>query len=144
MAKIESPIYLVGNLVRDPDLRFSTGGVSYAKFTIAVNHQGKPGTEEKTSFIDVTAFGHLADNLAESMQRGDRCFVAGKLQQSNWETTSGDKRSKLDVIADLAGPDLAYCTVGIVRNVRKEGNSDRIKEPTKEPTKVKIEGEPDF
>ena len=108
-------VTIAGNCTRDPELRFSQGGLSIASFGLAYstrkrNEQG--GWEDgETSFFDVTCFGQLADNVAESIHKGDRVIVTGTLKQRSWEAKdSGEKRSKVEIIADEVGPSLKWAT----------------------------------
>lgn len=104
-------VTLVGNLTRDPELRFSKSGLAMLTLGLAVKR--RRGEEESTSFFDVVAFGGLAENAAESLSKGTRVVVVGRLEQRSWETESGDRRSKVEVIADEISPSLrwAHCTV---------------------------------
>jgi single-strand DNA-binding protein len=98
----------VGNLTRDPELRFTPSGQATSSFGVAVNRRWQnrqtQAWEEATSFFDVVTWGQLAENVAESLTRGSRVIVAGRLDQRSWETDSGDKRSKVEITADEIGP----------------------------------------
>ncbi len=115
---------LVGVLGRDPELRFTPGGMAVAQFSIAVNRRRKrPGSdewEESTSWFDVVSYGSLAENVSESMVRGSRVIVQGRLEQRSWETAEGDKRSKIEVIADDVGPSLRWATAEVTKNERRD------------------------
>lgn len=114
---------LVGTLGRDPELRFTPGGMAVAQFSIAVNRRKQNRQtqewEETTSWFDVVAYGTLAENVSESLSRGSRVIVQGRLEQRSWETQDGDKRSKIEVIADDIGPSLRWATVEVTRNERR-------------------------
>jgi single-strand DNA-binding protein len=116
---------LVGNLTRDPELRFTPGGMAVATFGLAVNRrvQNKSTNEweDKTSFFDVVCYGTLGENVAESVPRGCRVLVVGRLEQRSWETNEGDKRSKVEVIADEVGPSLRWAQAEVTKNDRNGG-----------------------
>lgn len=119
---------IVGNLTRDPELRFTASGKALVKGSVAHNHRFyKKGTdefEEKSNFIDFTAWGQLAENIAESYGKGDRVILVGRLDFQSWETDDGDKRSKLELAVEASGPDLNWATASIARNPRSgEGGS---------------------
>ncbi len=96
-------VLLMGNLTRDPELRKLPSGQSVAAFGLAVNRKGKraDGTEwEDVLFIDVEFFGGGGEAIHRWLGKGDPLFIEGRLQLSRWETTDGDKRSKIRVIGD--------------------------------------------
>ena len=100
-------VTLIGNLVEDPDLRFTPSGVAMAKVRFAVNrrYQDRSGTwQEETSFFGGTLWREAAENAAESLQKGMRVIVVGSLEQRNWETAEGEKRSVVEVRIDEVGP----------------------------------------
>lgn len=107
-----SEVTIVGNLTRDPELRYLTSGTAVCSFGVAVNrrYQKNGEWEEQTSFFDVTAWRHLADNVTESLVKGDRVIVTGRLEQRTWETDEGDKRSKVEITADNIGASLQFAT----------------------------------
>jgi single-strand DNA-binding protein len=119
----DNTVTLTGNLVRDPELRFTNTGQPTANFGIAVNRrwQNKQTQEweEATSFFDVVCWQQLAENVSESIAKGDRATVVGRLEQRSWETTEGDKRSKIEVVADEVAPSLRWATAQVTRNERK-------------------------
>ena len=90
-------VTLIGNLSRDPELRFTPSGQAVATFGLAVNRRWQNRQtqewEEATSFFDVTCWAQLAENVAESCSKGSRVMVSGRLDQRTWETKEGDKRS---------------------------------------------------
>lgn len=114
----------VGNAARDPELRFSPAGMPVASFGLAVNHRfQKDGQwEERVSFFDVTCFGTLAENVSESVTKGQRVMVVGRLEQDTWETPDGDKRSKIKVVADEVGPSLRWAAADVTKNERSGDN----------------------
>ena len=104
-------VTVVGNMTRDPELRFTPGGLAVCSFGVAVNR--KRGEEEQVSFFDVTAFGSLAENVCE-IGKGSRVIVVGRLEQRSWEQ-DGNKRSKVEIVADSIGPDVRWATVTVTR-----------------------------
>jgi single-strand DNA-binding protein len=116
---------LIGNITRDPEARVTPGGMTVVTFGLAVNRrtQDRQTQEwrESTSFFDVVCYGSLGDNVAESLQKGARVMVVGRLEQRSWETPQGEKRSKVEVIADEVGPSLRWATAEVTRNARSDG-----------------------
>jgi len=92
----------MGNLTRDPELRFTSSGSALAKFGLAVNRKYKAGDEwkEEVCFVDITVWGKQAENCAEYLSKGRPVFIDGRLQFSTWETEDGQKRNKLEVVAN--------------------------------------------
>lgn len=120
-------VSLVGNITRDPELRFTPTGQATATFGLAVNRswQNRQTNEwqEQTSFFDIVCWREMAEHAAESLTRGTRVMVTGRLEQRSWETQDGDKRSKVEVIADEIGPSLRWATAQVTKTQRKEGNA---------------------
>src|ERR1700722_13610035 len=116
-------ITLVGNVTRDPELRFTPSGQATATFGLAVNRRWQNRQtqewEEATSFFDVVCWREMAENASESLGRGSRVIVSGRLEQRSWETPDGDRRSKVEVIADEIGPSLRWATAQVTKNERK-------------------------
>ena len=111
-------VTVVGNLTRAPELRYTPSGASVANFGIAHNRKFKDVDE--TSFFDVACWGTLAENVAASLNKGDRVIVSGRLEQRSWETPQGEKRSKVEIVADEVSPSLRWASVQIARNERGE------------------------
>lgn len=116
-------VSIVGNLTRDPELRFTASGQATANFGVAVNRRWQNRQsqewEEATSFFDVVCWAQLAENAAQSLGRGSRVVVSGRLDQRSWETPDGDKRSKVEITADEVAPSLRWATVQITKNERR-------------------------
>ena len=93
-------LMLMGNLTRDPELKYTQGGSPYAKFGLAINRKFKQQDEwkEDVCFVDITTWGNLADNCSKYIRKGSPVFVEGRLNLGTWEK-DGEKRSKLDVVA---------------------------------------------
>lgn len=121
-------ITLVGNVTRDPELRFTPNGQATATFGLAVNRRWQNRQtsewEEATSFFDVVCWRELAENAAESLGRGSRVMVSGRLEQRSWETQDGEKRSKVEVIADDLGPSLRFATAQVQKNERRTASNN--------------------
>ncbi len=120
-------VELIGNITRDPELRFTPSGAAVASFGLAVNrrwrNQQTNEWDEQVSFFDVVCWRELAENVAESLTKGSRVIVTGRLEQRSWETDQGEKRSKVEVIADEVGPSLRWATAQVTRNERRDGGS---------------------
>jgi single-strand DNA-binding protein len=116
----DNTVTLVGNVTRDPEIRFTTGGRGVASFGLAVNrrYQSNGEWQEQTSFFDVVAWGTLGENAAASLGKGTRVVVYGRLEQRSWETENGEKRSKIEVIADELGPSLRWAKAEIEKIAR--------------------------
>ena len=123
----ENTITLVGNLTRDPELRFTANGRAVASFGIAVGRRYQVNGEwqEQTSYFNVTAWGDLGENAAASLSKGTRIVVTGRLEQREYTTREGDKRTAIDVIADELGPSLRWATAQVERTARKEGGAKK-------------------
>ncbi len=118
-------VNVVGNATRDPELRFTPSGQAVANFGLAVNRRWQNRQtqewEEAVSFFDITCWGQLAENVAESIQKGTRVVVDGRLDQRSWETEQGDKRSKVEIVADEVAPSLRWATATVTKNERRDG-----------------------
>lgn len=122
---------LIGNVTRDPELRFSASGVANTKFGLAVGYRRQNRQtqewEETTSFFDVVCFNQLAENAAESLQKGARIIVTGRIEIRDWEGQDGKKGRSVELIADELGPSLRWANATVVRNDRRGpdgGSSD--------------------
>ena len=95
-------VFLMGNLTRDPELRYTASGAGVASFGLAVNRKYKQGDDwkEEVCFIDITVWGKQGENCTEYLNKGSAVFLEGRLQFRTWETDDGQKRSKLDVVAN--------------------------------------------
>jgi len=122
---MDNTVTLVGNVTRDPELRYTPNGQAVATFGLAVNRRWQNRQtndwEEQVSFFDVKCWAQMAENVGESIQRGSRVVVSGRLEQRSWETDNGDKRSKVEVVADEIGPSLRWATAQVNKNARSEG-----------------------
>jgi single-strand DNA-binding protein len=117
-------VTLIGNLVDDPELRFTPSGVAMAKVRMAVNRRwrGNDGEwQEDTSFFTGTVWREQAESAAESLQKGARVIVTGRLEQRSWETDQGEKRSVVEVQIDEIGPSLRWATATVNKTARSGG-----------------------
>lgn len=105
---------LIGNVVADPELKFLQSGSAIASFSIAVKK--KRGEETYTSFFDCTAFGTMAENIANSIRKGDRVVVTGELNQRTYEDKNGNKRSAVELTIEGAGHDLRWQSTSAIKN----------------------------
>lgn len=102
MARSVNQVILLGNLTRDPELRQTPSGQSVVSFSLALNRAYKDQSgewQEATDYIDVVAWGPLAERVSQYMSKGRRCLVQGRLQSRSWEQ-DGQKRSKVEVLAN--------------------------------------------
>lgn len=116
----ETVITVCGNLVDDPELRFTPGGAAVAKFRVA----STPRTFDKTTnewkdgeslFLTCSVWRQAAENVAESLQRGMRVIVQGRLKQRSYETTQGEKRTVYELDVDEVGPSLRNATAKVTK-----------------------------
>lgn len=126
---MSSTTTIIGNATRDPELRFTPNGAAVANFGVAVNrrwrNQQANEWEEQTSFFDVVCWRDLAENVTETVTKGTRVVVTGRLEQRSWETDDGERRSKVEIVADDVAPSLRWATARVTRNERKEGDGGR-------------------
>ncbi len=118
----------ISNLTRDPELRFTPSGQATTTFGLAVNRRWQnrqsQDWEEATSFFDIVCWTQLAENVAQSLTKGARIVVDGRLDQRSWENAEGEKRSKIEVTAEDIGPSLRWATATVAKNERA-GPTDR-------------------
>jgi single-strand DNA-binding protein len=117
-------ITIVGNITRDPELRFTPSGQANARLGVAVNRRWQDRNsgewQEATSFFDVICWRELAENVSESLKRGARVIVTGRLEQRTWEQ-EGNKRSVVEIIADEIAPSLRWATAKVEKTERRSG-----------------------
>jgi len=123
----ETVITVVGNLTGDPELRFTPSGAAVASFTVA----STPRTLDKATnewkdgealFLRCSIWRQAAENVAESLQKGMRVVVQGRLQQRSYDTKEGEKRTVIEMQVDEIGPSLKYATAKVNRTSRGGGN----------------------
>ena len=118
-------VVLVGNLTRDPEIRYTTGGAAKASFGVAVSRrwQNRQSNEweEQTSFFNVVCWREMAENVSESLGKGSRVVVTGRLEQRSYDDRDGNRRNVVEIIADEVGPSLRFATAQITKNDRRGG-----------------------
>lgn len=118
-------VTLIGNLVEDPELRFTPSGVPMARLRFAVNRRWRDQSgewQEDTSYLNGTVWREQAESAAESLQKGMRIIVTGRLEQRSWETQEGDRRSVVEVAIDEVGPSLRWATATVAKTTRGGGD----------------------
>ena len=125
----DNQVVVVGNLTRDPELRYTPNGAALVKLGIAVSRRIKDDAtgqwrDAETSFFNVTAWRSLAENVAESLTQGTRVVVVGRLRTNSWETPEGEKRSVVEIEAEEIGPSLKWATAKPEKQGRGPGQSD--------------------
>jgi single-strand DNA-binding protein len=129
-------VSLIGNLTDDPELRFTPNGAAVANFRLAVTPRVREGDQWKdgeTSFFRVNVWRDLAENAKESLTKGTRVVVLGRLKARSWETPEGERRSVVEVEAEEVAPSLKWATATVTRTSRKAGNGpkgDAFDEPS--------------
>jgi len=112
---------LVGKLGSDPELRFSQNGKAYARAKLGVEIPIVPGDwkgEKRTDWYDVVCFGSLAENICESVKKGDRVVLTGRHETETWTGKDGTERATEKIICDGLGPDLRFVTATLARSPR--------------------------
>jgi single-strand DNA-binding protein len=122
----ETPLTLVGNLTGDPELRFTPSGAAVANFTVAstprtFDRQTSEWKDGETVFMRCSIWREAAENVAESLHRGARVVVTGRLVSRSWETPEGEKRTVMEMQADEIGPSLRYATASVTKAQRGGG-----------------------
>ena len=125
---------VVGNLTRDPEIRYTRDGQATTALSLAVNRRWQNREtkewEESTSFLDVICWRDLAENVALSLTKGARILVTGRLEQRSWETDEGDRRSKVEIVADEIGASLRFATADIHKVQRHTADDETVDEVT--------------
>ncbi len=148
----DNSITVVGNITRDPELKFLNSGQASVRLSVAVNRRWQNRQtqewEERVSYFDVQAYGPMAENAANSLTKGTRVVVNGRLEQRTWDTPEGEKRSIIEINADEIAPSLRFATAVINKTPRPEGgnfqSSARASAPrtTNEPASYAFDEEP--
>ncbi|WP_066934924.1 single-stranded DNA-binding protein [Microtetraspora fusca] len=126
MAAGDTTITIVGNLVDDPELRFTPTGQAVARFRIAstprfLDRQTNEWKDGEGLFLTCNVWRQAAENVAESLQRGMRVIVQGRLRQRSYETKEGEKRTVYEVEVDEVGPSLRNATAKVNKTARQGG-----------------------
>lgn len=121
-----APVTVIGNLTRDPELRYTAGGRALASFGVAANRRYQVNGEwtEQVSFFDVTCWADLAEHVANCLTKGTRVVVHGRLEQRSWENDAGEKRSKIEVVADDIGASVRFTNVTVERLARTKTTAE--------------------
>jgi single-strand DNA-binding protein len=121
----DNSITIVGNLTRDPEIRYTASGQANARLGVAVSRRWQNRQtnewEERTSFFNVVAWADMAENISDTLAKGMRVIVTGRLEQRSWETEQGEKRSVVEIVADEIGPSLRWATADVKRSERRGG-----------------------
>jgi single-strand DNA-binding protein len=122
----ETIITVIGNLTNDPELRFTPSGAAVANFTVAstprtFDKQANEWKDGETLFMRCSVWRDAAEHVAESLQRGTRVLVSGRLRSRSYETKEGEKRTVVEMEVDEVGPSLRYATAKIAKSARGGG-----------------------
>jgi single-strand DNA-binding protein len=121
----ENTVTIVGNLVDEPELRYTPSGSAVASFKVAVNKRwkGQDGQwEEKLDgFFRCNCWNNMAESVTESLGKGTRVVVVGRLQQRSWDTAEGQKRYEIEIQVDEVGPSLKWATATVTKSQRSGG-----------------------
>jgi single-strand DNA-binding protein len=126
MAAGDTTITLIGNLTDDPELRFTPSGAAVAKFRVAstpryLDKQTGEWKDGEALFLTCNVWRQAAEHVAESLQRGTRVIVSGRLRQRSYETREGEKRTVFELEVDEIGPSLRYATAKVQKMSRSSG-----------------------
>ncbi len=135
---MSAPISLIGRVGTEPEMKFGQQGNAVLKFRVVTS--GRRQVEGKwedvdTSWWSITAFKQLAENLAESLKKGDPVIVVGKIKQRTYETPAGEKHSIVEVMAEAVGPDLRWVTASVKK-------AERVGKQQFADAKARIEDDP--
>src|SRR5215218_9530510 len=118
----DNTVTLIGNLTDDPELRFSANGAAVANFRLAVTprvRQGDTWTDGETSYFRINCWRQLAEHVTETLGKGTRAIVIGRLRLRSWETDEGERRSVVEVEADEVAPSLRFAIAAVQRTRAK-------------------------
>jgi len=123
----ETTITVVGNLVDDPELRFTPSGAAVANFRVAstprtFDKQSNEWRDGEALFLSCSVWRQAAENVAESLQRGMRVVISGRLKARSFETREGEKRTVFEIDVDEVGPSLKYATAKVTKTTRSGGH----------------------
>ncbi|WP_291473415.1 single-stranded DNA-binding protein [Corynebacterium sp.] len=129
MAQGDTPITLVGNLVADPELRYTPSGAAVANFRVAstprrFDSQSNQWVDGEALFLACNIWRQAAENVANSLTKGDRVIVQGRLRQRSYDTREGEKRTVYEVEVDEVGPSLRYATSQVTKTPRQGGQGN--------------------
>ncbi len=136
---------LTGNIVRDPELRYSASGIARTVMAVATTRRfqakGADQPTEVTSFFTVIVWGSLAEHVAESLVKGDRVTVSGRVEQRSWVDEDEQKRSSFDIVADDVAASMRFRTVRIDRTSRADAQAAAPTVAASESTELPESGE---
>lgn len=140
-----------GRMVADPELRYSPSGVAVAKFRVVASSRKKvtedgeeKWVDDKTLWLQCTAFKRLAENIVESAQKGDLVVVTGRLQTDEWTTESNEKRSQIVCLADTVSLSLAFRTIPVGTGKAERSSAAPAEDPWASPAPGASSDEPPF
>jgi single-strand DNA-binding protein len=124
----ETTLTVIGNLTADPDLKFTTSGAAVANFTVAstprtLDRQSGEWKDGEALFLRCNIWREAAENVAETLSKGSRVIVTGRLKQRSYETREGEKRTVVELEVDEIGPSLRYATAKLNKVSRAGGGS---------------------
>ncbi len=122
----DNQVTLVGNITDDPELRFTPSGSAVANFTVAVNRrirQGDRWEDKLDGFFNCSCWRDMAENAAESLRKGTRVVVVGRLNQRSWEDREGNRRTAVELQVDEVAPSLRWATAQIQKSQRSSGGA---------------------
>ena len=122
----DTTITIIGNITNDPELRFTPSGAAVANFTVAstpraFDRQSNEWKDGDTLFLRCSVWRQAAENVAESLHRGNRVIVQGRLRQRSFETREGEKRTVIELEVDEVGPSLKFATAKVSKTTRGGG-----------------------
>jgi single-strand DNA-binding protein len=138
----ETTITVIGNMVNDPELRFTPSGSAVANFTVAstprtFDRQSNEWKDGETLFLRASVWREAAENVAESLTKGMRVIVSGRLKSRSYETKEGEKRTVIELEVDEIGPSLLYANAKVNRTARNSGGqqqpAQRAQAPAQDP-----------
>jgi single-strand DNA-binding protein len=129
---MDTTVTVVGNLTDDPELRFTPGGTAVANFRVAVTPRVREADgwkDGETSYFRINAWRQLGENATESLSKGHRVVVIGRLKTRSWETPEGEKRSAVEIDADEVAPSLKWATAKPQRTSKPASSGQFNDEP---------------
>jgi single-strand DNA-binding protein len=132
----ETTVTVIGNLVGDPELRVTPSGASVANFSVAstprtYDRQTGEWKDQDALFLRCSVWRDIADNLVESLHKGDRVIVQGRLKQRSYETKEGERRTVYELEVDEIGPSLRFAQASVTRKGGERGNGGGSRNPVK-------------
>ena len=110
----DNTLTIIGNATREPELRYTASGAAVCSFSVAWNRKDQEGADV-ASYFDVTCWRDLAEHVSESITKGMRVMVYGRIEQESWTNDDGEKRTKIKVIADDVAPSLKWATASVTK-----------------------------